>query len=877
MQCPMRMRMLKAISVCILLISSLVATAQEAGRYQFNIESQNVAQALRELANATGNQLLFPYDLVEALESNAVSGRYTLEDALMIMLDGTSLSGQLTNDGVILVTPTGKKSDDEGDKMYNKNNSRKSLLAGVAAFLASMVTTQSVVGEVTENKVDRGAVAKASEMGMVEEVIVTAQKRSESIQDVPIAMTALSGDALAARGIESVLDLSSFSPGLTVGATSLGQAQVTIRGVGAENITVSGDPGVAVHIDGHYVQSSSYALRDFMDIERVEVLRGPQGTLYGRNATGGSINIITKRPSDEFELSGFMDIGNYDRRLFQGVVSGPLSDNLKARLAVSNETRDGYTKNISGTGRDDFDDSDYISLRSSIVFQPDDSVDIFASAYYYKDTSIQLGWRTADPYPQDPLFGGLTVNPYLALGAGTNPSVSDPWTVSLNSAGDGEDKAVGGSIDIDWDLGSVLVRSLSAYNHTEQINQNDTDGSSAVSWEERDQTINKTYTQELQLLSNNDGPLGWIIGLFFYREDSTWNNDLVLDNLFDPVAGPQTRFALTPAEVEATSYAAFGQLNYAFNSQFELIAGLRYSYDDKRYAQALIVDLDGTLLGGSGIPIGSLPDAPFNTEVDVNWDELTYKLGLNYTPTDDVLFYASYATGYKPGGFFAGVPYDPEMVKSFEAGVKSQWFDGRVSFNASAYYYDYKDQQLTRRDFIFVQIINADASTIKGLEFETQAVLSENMSVDASFAYTDAKIDDFDTLDGAFPGLGIQSLDGNRLPRAPKYQLHFGAQYQWSLGEMGSLKGRVDTSWTGEQFYRVFNANIDDQSSYFRTNARLSWTSVDERWSADLYVYNLENNNIRANQFVSAPIVANVVHSQYLPPRTYGLRLGFHW
>jgi iron complex outermembrane recepter protein len=864
----------KILRISIVLLSLLISTSSfadkapqsfEQQRFDIDVPANNVAEALNMLAEQTDSVLLFPYKEARARQANAVSGRYTLMEALIILLQGSGLNGSLSENGAIkisLVEGARLNHEIEGKQMNSKKiTKKKSFFAAVSAVLLSVFTPAMVSGEEVGDKSEIDSV--------LEEVIVTAEKREKNLQKVPIAISVFSEGVLRDRGISTPEDLQFSTPSLVVGATVFGGAIVSVRGVGSENLGVGGDPGVPLHIDGHYVQSSSHILRNMFDIERVEILKGPQGTLYGRNAVGGNINIITKRPADSFEGQVSVDLGNYDKVLLQGMLSGPLSSRLRSRIVFSGENRDGYTENVA-TGKDNLEDADYKALRASFEYDLTERIQAYLTGHYFDDSSTPRITRLVDPYPVDPILAGFYVNPWA--GAGVNITASDPRKVRLNSPVNNSFESKGGSFDIDWDMGAVIFRSLSSYDETKYSAVADIDGSDLVTLTQGARTETKTFTQELQLLSNNNDNLEWIFGLFYYNEDSSADSFLSINSFFGP-GNPPTLIEIGPNEIDSQSLGVFGQVDYFVTDKLTASFGLRYSEDEKE-----LLELQRLTDFGVVAPDGS----PLTQELDDKWDKITWKLGLNYAFSRDVMLYASYSTGYKAGGFntgtFQATSYEPETVDSLEFGIKSRLWQDRIQLNVSGYFYDYKDkQELRYNELVSAELINAAAATVEGLEFELQARLIPELLVDFNFSYQKSEYDEFTSLDVSNAALGVQDLSGNQLNRSPKWKAYIGAQYEWGLGEYGSLSVRADYNWTDEQFYQIFNQASDKLPKYHRINARISWESNDGQWSADFYAKNIENDDVRSNGVKYAPTFDSVRTFEFFAPRTYGVTLNYNF
>ena len=340
------------------------------------------------------------------------------------------------------------------------------------------------------------------------------------------------------------------------------------------------------------------------------------------------------------------------------------------------------------------------------------------------------------------------------------------------------------------------------------------------------------------------------------------------------------RLVIAPVDIESTSVAAYGQLDYSLTDQLELVGGLRYTKDKKER-------VDGIGIGFEG---GSVPAPNILPHDDGDkWSEVTGKLGLNYHISDDVMTYASYSTGYKAGGFnfTQDTSYEPETVDALEVGLKSQWLDNRLQMNVSMFYYDYEDKQDFKRivstAFSLFALQNASAVTITGLELEAQAFVTNAFQIDLSLSYLNAEFDDFETVDGDFPALGTQDLSGNKLPYSPEWKAHLGAQYEWALDpNAGSITARIDYSWVDDQWANGLNrkgdglvlpGNGDFLPSYYIVNANVQWKSSGERWLAQFYAKNLTDEVVQTYSFIAD----SVLNATFLPPRTYGMKLAYNF
>lgn len=714
------------------------------------------------------------------------------------------------------------------------------------------------------------AQARSDETGpenVLEEVVVTAQWRPESLQSVPIAISALSSEDLEVRGIESPEGLQLSVPNLNLGqqaGNGWTNVVATIRGVGTVNALL--DPGVPMHVDGHYMQATAMLARDFLDVERVEVLRGPQGTLYGRNAIGGSINIVSKRPTEEFEGQFVIDAGNFNKRLIQGVVSGPLGAGVRGRLAVADGIRDGYVENVSPVGAEDYQNADYTTVRGSLDIDLTDTAILRLSAYYYDSKMNTISFRRFNPYPE--LGVSSSADYYVLNGAGTNPTVDDRYEVKLNNPGDTHDEAVGFSADFDWVFEAFEFRSLTAYNDSQTIRWADIDASDVISATTYTDLPMETFTQEFQFLLNNDGPLRGQMGVFYYYQDSPlfteFANDNTVANLYE-LDTPRAIFQET-YEWEVQSLGVYGQLEYDLSDALTLVVGGRYTNDEKDQVSVSGGNFDGLL--------------DLETVVlDEGWDQFTYRAALNYQLTDNAMAYASYATGYKAGGIFILSTYEPEFVNAIEFGLKSDWFDRRLRINAALFHSDYKDKQERIRveiDGVLTpggMIQNIPNTIIQGLELEGQALLGNGFSVDASLTWQDSEYDGIVIEDPLGPG-GRQDISGNQLPNSAEWRGYLGVQHQQPIRVGGQLMLRADISYVGEMHGSIYNYDQDVIPSYEWINLRARWQSDNGDLMAELYVNNaLDEDAMTGHAYVPYDEFGYPDLGEFLPPRTYGIRL----
>lgn len=706
----------------------------------------------------------------------------------------------------------------------------------------------------------------------IEIVLVTAEKRVEDVQKMPTAVTALSGNDLLQRQITSVADLQRVVPGLVEGDTLGGvQKAETIRGVGTANAMPGGDPGVAVSVDGHYMQDSGFVMRDMLDVSRVEVLRGPQGTLYGRNATGGAINVITNRPTQDFNGYIRVGAGSFGDRNVTGMLNGGLTDTLSGRVAVAWDKDDGYVRNISPIApQKRLLNTNSINARATLEYDPSENFRATLSAYGYQNTGDIYAYRVTGDLVA---IGGVNFS-HLPAGY-INPTNSDPYKVRQDTPTNSYDRARGVSLDLDWNLGAVQLRSLSAYNNSTTklgIDLDATDAIPPVTWSENFHY--NTFSQEFQALFSGANYKA-IVGLYGYREKSVFTRQFRSPT---PIYGIDYSYSYDPRPTLTNqSYAAFGSVDYNLTGKLTLTAGARLSYDKKSMVRGFEViskDLGGVISRTA-------------SDDQASWSRFTGRAALRYQVTDEANVYASFSTGYKPGGFNAiatnDPAYRPETVKAYEVGLKSQWFDDHLRVNVAAFYNDYKDKQ----EF-FLQlgapdansetaIKNAAAATTRGVELEYVWKPTNNLRFDGSTSYLYANYGSYSSADSSRPALGIIDLTGNILPSAPVWTMNFGAQYDINILD-GDASARVDYTWKSSYFSNAFNRKngpndfglTDFVPSQGYLSANISWIDASSLWEVQLFGRNLTDNDALT---YAAPSYAGGTSVNYATPRTFGIKV----
>lgn len=674
---------------------------------------------------------------------------------------------------------------------------------------------------------------------VVEEIVVTAQKREQSLQEVPVAVSALSGTALQDKHVSDIMDLNQLAPSLQVKASdNAANPKIFIRGVGLNDFNPNTASAVGIYADGVYIGSPLAQMGQFFDIERLEVLRGPQGTLYGRNTTGGAINVITRKPTQEMSADVNVEAGRFDSLNVEAAVGGGLvKDVLAGRVAVNVLRDDGYTLNrLTGHMGND---TDRWAVRGALSFTPSETFDALVQVRYGKSDGGSM-WaynRSIFPAPDMPEVTGP--DGFCAPGAYISGACTDIVGYANTSGNlyqgdyrfEGKDEVdtKGASLTLTWDMGAVSLISVSGYDSADRADLEDTDASPNDVVTASYRAEQNAFSEELRLQANDENSRTfWVAGLYYAKDELDTDSYLdvlrVLRPLFATPDNPDGfnpdlsvgMFAY-PYTQDTESWAGFGQVDYGLTEQLTGTLGLRYSRDSKDFHYESVAEF-------GAIPIFTLDDSK-------DFSSVSGRLGLQYEFSDDANVYVSYNRGYKSGGFFGGqtvspedlAPYEDEQVDAYEIGAKTQWMDKRLRANLSTFYYDYKDLQvytLVLRGAITVQnFTNAANARIYGAEAEFSVTPVEGLDLSLFGSWLDATYVDFRSSG--------EDYSGNRLPNAPRTSLTASARYQWpAFG--GALAVQTDATYRSKVYYDTRNVErLSDRERTF-VNARIGWTSPDE-------------------------------------------------
>ncbi|WP_193162785.1 TonB-dependent receptor [Microbulbifer hainanensis] len=699
----------------------------------------------------------------------------------------------------------------------------------------------------------------------IEEVTVTAQKREQSLQEVPVAVTAFNQDALTENGVTDLTDIQKLTPNTTLQVSRGTNSTLTafIRGIGQQDPLWGFEPGVGIYVDDVYVARPQGAVMDVYDVDRIEVLRGPQGTLYGKNTIGGAVKYVTKKLTGDTELKIKGGIGSYNQRDL--VIAGQtgLSETANIGFAIASSQHDGYGENTV-TGAENYN-KDVLSGRVSLELNPSDALWIRLAADSTQDDS-------------NARFGYLMVD--TPWGPETPPS--SVYDHSSNMPSDNSVKNSGMSLTADWTISdSLSLKSITSSRKGDTDTNIDFDSTNRPDFDVPAYYKDDQFTQEFQLTWNGDNA-HLVSGIYYYDGHAEGGFDAVLDiyKYILPTVFPNGLTQNVSGAVDTTSIAAYANFEYALNDSWNLTLGGRYTRDEKSasvfkanydglYSPMFADHYDGTPAAAD--PMGILTDY----SNDDTWGQFSPKVGVDYQINEEAMVYASYSTGFKSGGFdmrgdASVMPetvngYDPETAKTFELGIKSQLFNNRIRLNADVFHTNYDDMQVTVQDFspatqgFASAVINAGSSEIQGLELEMLASITDRLNANFVYGYTDT--DYIEVMSG---GVNVADQWGAFQYSPTQTAL---AQLNYTMPVAGGdLVLNASTSYRGAmQIYAA--PSLLDTDGVTLVDAGATFFSGDGQWQMSLQGKNLRDEEYRNAGYNSAGLVTGY----YGAPRTIAL------
>lgn len=783
------------------------------------------------------------------------------------------------------------------------------LILAAAPWAAS---AQAQTASDTSDTVETTSTAQEDDVKVYEGIVVTATRRTEKLSEVPIAMSVFGSDNIDQTSVRELSEISGYIPNVSISGNNDFRSTITIRGVGSNSRNIGFDSRVGVYVDGVYMGQSPAVNQELLDLERVEVLRGPQGMLFGKNTVAGAVSLVTKKPEDRFFGKASANLGNYNLRTFQGMLNVPISDKVAAKVSVSKTDRDGYIDNIT-TGNK-LDSKDVLAYRAQMRIQPSDQLDINLAVDGLKaDNKILAGEPLTD-----------------MLGIRTDQNAPKVRQVAFDFDPT-EDRDVSGAMaDFTYEFqNGFTAKSITGYRKTEANYKNVTDYSpTSIIYVDYGDAY-KQLTQEFQLISPSDSALTYMVGLYYYNQDADTQRTVVLgDDFLEGFIAPAVAPSVAPllnldpnnlttaqlalissivgfgpvgstvensGNVKTESVAAYFNGSYDFNDRWKLGFGLRYSTEDKKANWLLDGRNSGVFrIGSTNVAPGDTTTIPTPLINDRTDSFLSPAISLSYAVTDESNLYAKYSSGYKSGGFNldfinqvelaanSGLEFGKETVDSYELGLKNTFMNGRFTLNLAAFYSEYSDYQVNQ--FVdlgggqtSIRITNAAQVVTQGFEGEFNLQATDNLSLQGSLGYLDATFD-------SFPGGGTSGSDvsGNDLTAAPEWSASFGAVYTRNIPSIDStLLTRLDATYTDSFFTTVDNqktATLPSTEvvpygyidSIAMLNGRIGLMSNDGRYEAYLWGRNLTDEDGLVDDF--RDFFGTLVNHPNIG-RTYGVEL----
>ncbi|HEY0940845.1 MAG TPA: TonB-dependent receptor [Steroidobacter sp.] len=757
-------------------------------------------------------------------------------------------------------------------KRFKTIRRARAFSAGATALLSGCLIAAQTQAQSQNASGDSANRNESSASLTLEEVVVTAEKRAEGLQNIPIAITAVSGATLEKAGAKEVGDLVQLTPSLQFGTRST-NVFIALRGIGQAGQDIGSQSGVTVSLDGvpllnHFMMNPS-----FLDIERVEVLRGPQGTIQGRNATGGAVNIHSKQPTDELAGEVGLTFGNYSRVGVNAFANAPLADNVMARVSFQSVRADGWLKNAFLDRRND--DTDLTEMRAQLLVQPSDVLSVHALVDYTRDRgdpsfNVLLGRAVADrptvtegptyPYPQNDIenltvyFSEPNRRDVTDLRAVLNAKLELAPSVSLSSTT--------GFIDHDIDLEDLDV-DLTPYHSA---------------WFPLIGLYAKQLTQEFTVTADLGSRADLVAGVFYMHGNAS-------EPLYLSIAAVENLLVYLPTE-KLDSYAGYAQLRYSLTDTLRATLGGRYTIDEKSY------DMDATNSGYH-----------FLLSKEDTWKAFTPRFVIDYAPSDMTMFYVSASRGFKSGGYntLGDITqpvnvFDPEYVWNYEIGAKAILFDRKLRTSLTAFYADYSNLQQTvfrineQTGVRFPKVDNSAMAVIKGVEYEVEVMPTAGLKLSGAVTYLDGKFDKFCNNNPLYPDVPTDpecvgatangaplppnsiNLQDNRLTQAPEWQFNVAGEYAFPISGNLEITARADYKWQDKVYFDIYNNPFNAQDAYGLLNASLAVGTFDKTWSVTGWIRNALDERYISQAVTGSGANAYTAGSIGMP-RMYGATL----
>lgn len=807
--------------------------------FLFDVPRSSADVVINAIAEQADAQVLFPFDKVKSIEANGLRGEHTLAEALRLALEGTGLATDFTDSGVIMVTLNPDQSKLNGGVTTPMKKERKpSLLSKAALFIFGTLASEGVV---SQDSVTDG------EAPLLEEVIVTAQLREQNLQDVPVSVTAFSGEDMENFRLFSLQDIARFTPGFTGSSFNNSNPIFAVRGANNTFSQAGASKPVGVFIDEVFIPRNSAANFDLFDLEQVAVLRGPQGTLFGRNVTGGALQITTARPSlEKPELKLKLGGGNLEYIEAAGLGSMPLSDNAAGKVSFSYKNREGYiTDRFNGL---DYNDIETLSIRGQLLFEVSEDLEVIASFDYTKDDTNSRGYTL------------------VSNSAGTDFSDNDGdiETAELDVPQDFDREIWGASLRAYWDLPFGTVSSVTAYRESDATEYYSLGAGAVALPTVSTQFIKneiddpKMFSQELRFVSAKGDKFDYILGFYYYNEDT----DRIVDDLLLGISGFVTFVERSfDVNVDTESYAFYADATIHLFDTVDISFGGRYTNEDKEVTVNFTDE--------------RRPASNFLVTPQADFDEFTTRVAINWRATENINLFASRTEGFTAGGFNTetnsataiNLGFNPETITAYEVGAKTQWLDGSLTFNITGFIQDFEDKQegffnVAER---FFSIFNASEASMDGVEIEAFWYPTDSLALNFSYSYLDTEYERFVIPGGA-------DFTGNRLQTAPENTFSAGFNFRYPIKDVGSLSLNASYAWQDDYFTGASNSPDFLIDSYGLVNASIGFETSDGRWRINLW-----GNNLSDKEYVLIRGTSGAIGEYYGAPRTYGATLTFNY
>lgn len=687
----------------------------------------------------------------------------------------------------------------------------------------------------------------------LEVIEVTAQKRVQNLQELPIAVSVFNEESLRQKGITDVEDLSMFAPNVQISETPAGStgATIAIRGSVTINPAITWEPTTGVYIDGVFVSKNVGGLFDVAAIERVEILRGPQGTLYGKNTIGGAINIITSKPAGEFGGEVRIGAGNYNLRDIHVSADSPLiNDKLSFNITANKRERDGFYDNLSASSpTDKFKELDSLSTRFAALYEHSDTLEFY---YVYDSSDKDL----------TPPLGQVNIPSLMP-----DDSKNRQESAALDGVAFDRSKSTGHALTVTWDTSENLqVKSITAQRDIDYEDTVDADGADLVGFHTVRRVKHEQFTQELQLIGSL-GDVNYIGGLFYMTEESD------ADNPFTLGFGTLNNFY----GVETESFAIFAHADYAISDKLLLTGGIRWTNEEK----TLYIERPDDFSFAFFFPLA-------RTTASDTWNNTTAMISLNYELADHIQTYGKISQGWKAGGFngeapnaqLAIKPYDAEEVLAYEWGLKSRWLEQRLQANVAVFYNDVTNMQMSEFLGAYSDIQNAGSANISGLEVEIVAAISQNLSANFNYGLLRTDYDEFITFD-VITGLPNDVTNSAEFPYSPENKWSLGLNYQTELS-IGQLTASADYSYVDDHFpyHNQPSADFTKIESYSILNARVTLREIaGSNFDLSVWGKNILDEEYRINGLPVADATGTFIGglNYYGNPATFGIELNYQF